>query len=127
MTQLNSIDNMRKDGKFMVNGEVPEGQGSVTALLSECFDLAYELRNDAEGNDESSDDDDEDNDDRHPGGTKGDTRDHESRGHRDLGNEEDDDEPTARIERALKDRSFVSEAGGPGESRGMAALSLGAN
>jgi hypothetical protein len=46
--QLNSIDNMRVDGKFMVGDEIPDGQGSVTQLLEECFDLAYELRNDAE-------------------------------------------------------------------------------
>jgi hypothetical protein len=47
-SQLNSIDNMRVDGKFMVGDEIPDGQGSVTQLLEECFDLAYELRNDAE-------------------------------------------------------------------------------
>lgn len=48
MTQLNSIDNMRKDGKFMIGEEIPDGQGRVIQLLEECFDLAYELRNDAE-------------------------------------------------------------------------------
>ncbi|KAI1751287.1 hypothetical protein F4782DRAFT_505307 [Xylaria castorea] len=42
--KLNSIDNMRVDGKFMVADDIPEGQGSVTELLSECFDLNYELR-----------------------------------------------------------------------------------
>ncbi|KAF1358743.1 hypothetical protein EJ07DRAFT_122542 [Lizonia empirigonia] len=46
--KLNSIDNMRVDGKFMVGDEIPDGQGSVIQLLEECFDLAYELRNDAE-------------------------------------------------------------------------------
>jgi len=46
--KLNSIDNMRKDGKFMVGSEIPDGQGRVIQLLEECFDLAYELRNDAE-------------------------------------------------------------------------------
>jgi hypothetical protein len=35
---------MRVDGKFMVGDDIPEGQGSVTELLSECFDLNYELR-----------------------------------------------------------------------------------
>jgi len=35
---------MRVDGKFVVNGDVPEGQGSVAELLSECFELAFELR-----------------------------------------------------------------------------------
>ncbi|KAI1502817.1 hypothetical protein F5X99DRAFT_377577 [Biscogniauxia marginata] len=42
--KLNSIDNMRVDGKFMVGEDIPEGQGSVTGLLAECFDLNYELR-----------------------------------------------------------------------------------
>lgn len=46
--KLNSIDNMRKDGKFMIGDEIPDGQGRVIQLLEECFDLAYELRNDAE-------------------------------------------------------------------------------
>ncbi|EPE36833.1 hypothetical protein GLAREA_08996 [Glarea lozoyensis ATCC 20868] len=41
---LNSLDNMRVDGKFMVGKEIPEGQGSVIELLSECFELNYELR-----------------------------------------------------------------------------------
>jgi hypothetical protein len=35
---------MRVDGKFMVGDDIPEGQGSVTELLAECFDLNYELR-----------------------------------------------------------------------------------
>jgi hypothetical protein len=35
---------MRVDGKFMVGQDIPEGQGSVTELLAECFDLNYELR-----------------------------------------------------------------------------------
>ncbi|OAA39412.1 putative protein family UPF0662 [Metarhizium rileyi] len=42
--KLNSLDNMRVDGKFVVNGDIPEGQGSVSELLAECFDLNYELR-----------------------------------------------------------------------------------
>ncbi|KAI1344787.1 hypothetical protein F5Y15DRAFT_421907 [Xylariaceae sp. FL0016] len=42
--KLNSIDNMRVDGKFMVGNDIPDGQGSVTELLAECFDLNYELR-----------------------------------------------------------------------------------
>ncbi len=42
--QLNSIDNMRVDGKFMVGNDIPEGQGSVSELLAECFELNYELR-----------------------------------------------------------------------------------
>jgi hypothetical protein len=35
---------MRVDGKFMVGSDIPEGQGSVSELLAECFDLNYELR-----------------------------------------------------------------------------------
>lgn len=35
---------MRVDGKFLVGEDVPEGQGAVTELLSECFDLNYDLR-----------------------------------------------------------------------------------
>ncbi|EPE05674.1 hypothetical protein F503_08205 [Ophiostoma piceae UAMH 11346] len=46
--KLNSIDNMRVDGKFLVGGDIPEGQGNVNELLAECFDLNYELRIDAE-------------------------------------------------------------------------------
>ncbi|KAK3365695.1 hypothetical protein B0T24DRAFT_396307 [Lasiosphaeria ovina] len=42
--KLHSIDNMRVDGKFMVGNDIPEGQGSVSELLAECFDLSYELR-----------------------------------------------------------------------------------
>lgn len=44
MVQLNSLDNMRVDGKFVVNGDIPEGQGSVSELLAECFDINYDLR-----------------------------------------------------------------------------------
>ncbi|KAI4615511.1 uncharacterized protein J4E88_000441 [Alternaria novae-zelandiae] len=53
--KLNSIDNMRVDGKFMVGEEIPDGQGRVTQLLEECFELAYDLRNDAEDNNSSAD------------------------------------------------------------------------
>jgi hypothetical protein len=52
--KLNSIDNMRVDGKFMVGDEIPDGQGRVTQLLEECFELAYDLRNDAEDNNSSA-------------------------------------------------------------------------
>ncbi|KAF2196739.1 hypothetical protein GQ43DRAFT_484694 [Delitschia confertaspora ATCC 74209] len=46
--KLNSIDNMRVDGKFMIDKDIPDGQGSVIQLLEECFELAYELRTEAE-------------------------------------------------------------------------------
>ena len=42
---------MRVDGKFMVGSDIPEGQGSVTALLAECFDIQYELKVQAEERD----------------------------------------------------------------------------
>ncbi|KAK4575351.1 hypothetical protein LTR86_001205 [Recurvomyces mirabilis] len=50
--KLNSIDNMKKDGKFMVGNDIPEGQASVTALLAECFELAYELREESQNHEE---------------------------------------------------------------------------
>lgn len=47
------------DGKFIVGNDVPEGQGSVSELLAECFDLSYELKVAVEeleeGGDNSSD------------------------------------------------------------------------
>lgn len=52
--KLNSVDNMRVDGKFQVGNDVPEGQGAVTELLAECYDIAYELR---EGAQAAQDDD----------------------------------------------------------------------
>jgi len=42
--KLNSIDNMRVNGKFYIGSDLPEGQASVNTLLAECYDLAYELR-----------------------------------------------------------------------------------
>ncbi|GKZ20665.1 hypothetical protein AbraIFM66951_005393 [Aspergillus brasiliensis] len=42
--KLNSIDNMRVDGKFYVGTDIPEGQGSVNGLLAECYDIVWELR-----------------------------------------------------------------------------------
>jgi len=53
--KLNSIDNMKKDGKFMIGNDIPEGQASVTALLAECFDLAYELREESQERQEQDD------------------------------------------------------------------------
>ena len=52
--QLNSIDSMRVDGKFLIGSDIPEGQGSVSSLLAQCFDLAYELRVEAEEKDDES-------------------------------------------------------------------------
>jgi hypothetical protein len=42
--KLASIDNLRKDGKFLVGDYIPEGQGMLNALLAECFDICYELK-----------------------------------------------------------------------------------
>ncbi|KAM7185833.1 Protein of unknown function (DUF2408) domain containing protein [Rhypophila sp. PSN 637] len=53
--KLHSIDNMRTDGKFMVGDDIPEGQGSVSGLLAECFELSYELRVAAEESEEKED------------------------------------------------------------------------
>jgi len=49
--KLNSIDNMRVDGKFVVGQDIPEGQAQVNALLAECYELQYKLRIEAENED----------------------------------------------------------------------------
>jgi len=47
--KLNSIDGMRVGGKFMTeDGSIPEGQGTVHALLAECYELLHELRSEIE-------------------------------------------------------------------------------
>lgn len=53
--KLASIDNMRADGKFYdEDGNIPEGQGSLNVLLSECFDIVQELKIEADERDTSS-------------------------------------------------------------------------
>lgn len=42
--KLASLDNLRHDGKFIINNQIPEGQGTLNALLAECFDIIYELK-----------------------------------------------------------------------------------
>ena len=37
----------------MVGQDIPEGQGSVNSLLAECFDMAYELRLEADQSNET--------------------------------------------------------------------------
>lgn len=55
--KLNSLDKLRdRDGKFVVEGEIPPGQGVLNALLAECFDELYELEMEVE---EQSDNDEE--------------------------------------------------------------------
>lgn len=51
--KLASLDNLRVDGKFIVNGQVPEGQGTLSALLAECFDIIHELKMELEEKEES--------------------------------------------------------------------------
>lgn len=42
----------------MVGNDIPEGQASVIALLAECFDLAYDLRAEAEERNEEAETED---------------------------------------------------------------------
>ncbi|CDO93908.1 unnamed protein product [Kluyveromyces dobzhanskii CBS 2104] len=47
--KLASLDNMRVDGKYYdSDGNIPEGQGTLNALLAECFDIIHELKIEAE-------------------------------------------------------------------------------
>ena len=51
--KLNSIDGMRIGGKFMTeDGATPEGQGTVHALLAECYELLHELRSEIDDGEE---------------------------------------------------------------------------
>lgn len=62
--KLALLDNLRQDGKFIVNNQVPEGQGTLTALLAECFDIIHEMKIELEEKEEEHEDknitDDED-------------------------------------------------------------------
>lgn len=55
--KLASLDNLRQDGKFVVNGQIPEGQGTLNALLAECFDIIHELKIELEEKEENEDED----------------------------------------------------------------------
>ncbi|KAI1319998.1 hypothetical protein EDD11_002329 [Mortierella claussenii] len=61
--KLASMDNMRVDGKFLdKDKEVPEGQGICNSLLSECYDILYELQDSVvEETSDTENDGDEDN------------------------------------------------------------------
>ncbi|OUM50974.1 hypothetical protein BVG19_g55 [[Candida] boidinii] len=59
--KLASIDNLRKDGKFIVGGHIPEGQGTLNALLAECFDICHELKIEFYERQEDEEEDDEEN------------------------------------------------------------------
>lgn len=51
--KLASLDNLRKDGKFYdSDGNIPEGQGILNALLAGCFDIVHELKVEAEEGEE---------------------------------------------------------------------------
>lgn len=57
--KLDSIEKTRVDGKFVVNGHVPPGQGELNSLLAECFDLIYELQVELEERPDEDEDEDE--------------------------------------------------------------------
>jgi len=44
----------------MIGDDIPDGQGSITQLLEECFELAYDLRNEAEENESNESEDEHD-------------------------------------------------------------------
>lgn len=46
---------MQVDGKFMVNGDIPGGQAAVISLLHDCYELAHQLREQAEENEAAED------------------------------------------------------------------------
>ncbi|KAG7663599.1 uncharacterized protein J8A68_002848 [[Candida] subhashii] len=60
--KLGSLDNLRKDGKFIVNNQIPEGQGTLNALLAECFDILQELKIELEENEEDEYDEEDEED-----------------------------------------------------------------
>lgn len=55
--KLNSLDKLRdSEGKFIVDGEIPPGQGVLNALLAECFDELYELEMEVEEQSDNEED-----------------------------------------------------------------------
>lgn len=57
--KLASLDNLRSDGKFIINNQIPEGQGTLNALLAECFDILHELKIELEEKEEEKEDQEE--------------------------------------------------------------------
>lgn len=52
--KLASLDGLRVDGKFYdADGNIPEGQATLNALLAECFDIIHEMKIEAEDRAES--------------------------------------------------------------------------
>lgn len=72
-SQLNMIDNMRVDGRFMHGDDIPEGQGALNELLADCYELAYELRVVAEAKAEETQAEDEPRPEDEPGTNGGST------------------------------------------------------
>lgn len=58
--KLALIDDMRVDGKFEVGDQIPEGQGTLNALLAECYDICYEMRVEMEERHENNGGEEED-------------------------------------------------------------------
>lgn len=52
--KLASLDNLRNDGMFIINNQIPEGQGTLNALLAECFDIIHELKIELEAKEEEA-------------------------------------------------------------------------
>ncbi|CCG20735.1 hypothetical protein CORT_0A03470 [Candida orthopsilosis Co 90-125] len=69
--KLASIDNLRKDGKFIIHQTVPEGQGAVCALLSECFDILQEMKIDLEEKELEEEEEEEEGEEEETQGTTG--------------------------------------------------------
>lgn len=61
--KLASLDDLRIDGKFIIDGEIPEGQGTLNALLAECYDICYELRVELEEREENEEEKENQSDD----------------------------------------------------------------
>ncbi|CCK72716.1 Cub1p KNAG_0L00940 [Huiozyma naganishii CBS 8797] len=62
--KLASLDNLRQDGIFYdSDGNIPEGQGILNALLAGCFDIIHELKVETEERGEEDEEEDDDDDD----------------------------------------------------------------
>lgn len=62
--KLASLDNLRQNGNFVdSDGNIPEGQGILNALLAGCFDIVHELKIEAESREEEDQEEDSEEDD----------------------------------------------------------------
>lgn len=55
MMKLSSFDHMQTDGKFIVNGEAPDGQAAAQTLLHDIHELALQLKEQAIANEKAGD------------------------------------------------------------------------